>query len=260
MNIIVLAAGQGTRLRPYTEDLPKCLVKVVGKSFLYRQIEIYKSLGFDHPIIVAGYKPELIIKNFPKVVVNKNYLTTNMLYSLFETYRTILSGKDTIVCYGDIIFNPKLIQLLINDDSDVSIISDKKFLHYWSLRFKNPLDDLETFSSNSNNMLEDIGAKPESIAEITGQYIGMFKISSNFAKEFVKHGKELNMHKTKIRGKHFKQMHMTDFFSYLIKQSCKIKVLETCNGWLELDTVSDLALYESMHTKDQMFNSLKIKL
>ena len=146
MNIIILAAGQGTRLRPYTKDLPKCLVKVAGKSFLHRQMQIYNNLGFDCPVIVAGYKSELILRDFPKVIVNQNYLSTNMLYSLFQAYKNIMSSKDTIVCYGDIIFSPKLIKLLVNDDSDVSLISDKNFIHYWTLRFKNPIDDLETFN------------------------------------------------------------------------------------------------------------------
>ena len=260
MNIIILAAGQGSRLKPYTNNIPKCLVEVAGKSFLARQIEIFESLGFDYPVIVAGYKAELIEKNYRKVLINQKYLSTNMLYSLFQAYQTILSGDDTIVCYGDIIFNANLIKLLIAEDSDLALVSDKNFLHYWSLRFEKPLDDLETFSFYENRLLKDIGGRPNSISEISGQYIGMFKISSNFAKEFIKHGEYMQTTKSKIREKKFEQMHMTDFFYYLIKQSCKINVLETDNGWLELDTVSDLELYESMHSKGQIFKSLKIKL
>ena len=179
MNIIILAAGQGSRLKPYTNNIPKCLVEVAGKSFLARQIEIFEGLGFDYPVIVAGYKAELIEKNYRKVLINQKYLSTNMLYSLFQAYQTILSGDDTIVCYGDIIFNANLIKLLIPEDSDLSLVSDKNFLHYWSLRFEKPLDDLETFSFYENRLLKDIGGRPNSISEISGQYIGMFKISSN---------------------------------------------------------------------------------
>ncbi len=40
MKVIILAAGQGTRLRPLTDDRPKCMVEVNGRSIIERQLEI----------------------------------------------------------------------------------------------------------------------------------------------------------------------------------------------------------------------------
>ena len=45
MKAIILAAGEGRRLRPYTKDKPKCMVEINGESLLDRQISIMKSNG-----------------------------------------------------------------------------------------------------------------------------------------------------------------------------------------------------------------------
>ena len=53
---IILAAGEGRRLRPYTKDKPKCMVEINGESLLDRQISIMKSNGVEEIVIIGGYK------------------------------------------------------------------------------------------------------------------------------------------------------------------------------------------------------------
>lgn len=45
MNAIILAAGMGTRLRPLTNDRPKCLVEVGGMPMVERQIQYLLEIG-----------------------------------------------------------------------------------------------------------------------------------------------------------------------------------------------------------------------
>ena len=52
---IIIAAGMGKRLRPLTDDMPKCLLRVGRKSILANQINIYKSLG---------------LKNINRIIIN----------------------------------------------------------------------------------------------------------------------------------------------------------------------------------------------
>ena len=47
MKIIILAAGQGTRLRPLTDNQPKCMVEVKGKSLIERQLLTMYSCGIE---------------------------------------------------------------------------------------------------------------------------------------------------------------------------------------------------------------------
>ena len=83
MNAIILAAGKGERLRPLTNDKPKCLVELFGKSLLEWQIETFQNSGITDITVVSGYKSDLI--NFPETTILKNekYNSTNMAETLF---------------------------------------------------------------------------------------------------------------------------------------------------------------------------------
>ena len=84
MNAIILAAGKGERLQPLTNDKPKCLIELFGKSLLEWQIEAFQRSGITDITIVSGYKSDLI--NFPKTTILKNekYDSTNMVETMFS--------------------------------------------------------------------------------------------------------------------------------------------------------------------------------
>ena len=60
MRAIILAAGEGKRLRPYTNNKPKCMVEIEGKSLIDRQINVLNKNGIDDIIIIGGYKSEML--------------------------------------------------------------------------------------------------------------------------------------------------------------------------------------------------------
>jgi len=64
MKAVVLAAGEGTRLRPLTEDKPKGMVEVAGKPILTHCLEQLVDLGADELLIVVGYMKEEIISHY----------------------------------------------------------------------------------------------------------------------------------------------------------------------------------------------------
>lgn len=63
MKAVILAGGLGTRLRPFTEIIPKPLLPVGEKAVLEIQIEHLRSHGFDEVILATNYKSEYI-ENF----------------------------------------------------------------------------------------------------------------------------------------------------------------------------------------------------
>lgn len=60
MKAVILAGGLGTRLRPFTEVIPKPLLPVGEKAILEIQIERFKKFGFDELFLATNYKSEFI--------------------------------------------------------------------------------------------------------------------------------------------------------------------------------------------------------
>jgi len=64
MKAVVLAAGEGTRLRPLTEDKPKALVEVAGTPLIEDVFDRLADIGIDGFVVVVGYKKEQIIERY----------------------------------------------------------------------------------------------------------------------------------------------------------------------------------------------------
>jgi glucose-1-phosphate thymidylyltransferase len=64
MQAVVLAAGEGTRLRPLTEDKPKGMVEVAGKPILTHCFEQLVDLGAEELVVVVGYRKQDIISHY----------------------------------------------------------------------------------------------------------------------------------------------------------------------------------------------------
>ena len=64
MQAVVLAAGEGTRLRPLTDDKPKAMVEVAGKPLLSHCFDELAALGADEFVVVVGYLQERITEHY----------------------------------------------------------------------------------------------------------------------------------------------------------------------------------------------------
>ena len=236
MNSLILAAGTGTRLRPITNDIPKCLVKIGNKSLLDWQLENLKKAGIKNINIVTGYKQDKIIKDreikFNKIYFNKNYNSTNMVKSLLLAKD--LFYTDLLISYSDIIYKTEIVKLLLESKHKNAIIIDIDWYKLWSKRFKEPLDDAETLSFDKNFNLLNIGKKTRNINDIMGQYIGLMKFDNNTLGF---------LNNLDIENKIKNNLFMTDLIRIFLKNNIEIKVLPIKRGWLEVDSLSDLTLY-----------------
>lgn len=236
MNSLILAAGTGTRLRPITNDIPKCLVKIGNKSLLDWQLENLKKAGIKNINIVTGYKQDKIIKDreikFNKIYFNKSYNSTNMVKSLLLAKD--LFYTDLLISYSDIIYKTEIVKLLLESKHKNAIIIDIDWYKLWSKRFKEPLDDAETLSFDKNFNLLNIGKKTRNINDIMGQYIGLMKFDNNTLGF---------LNNLDIENKIKNNLFMTDLIRIFLKNNIEIKVLPIKRGWLEVDSLSDLTLY-----------------
>ena len=132
MNAIILAAGMGTRLRPLTNDKPKCLVEVNGVPMVERQIQFLKEKGINDITLISGYKAETL--DFLKekygvdIVFNDRYDTCNNINSLYIVRDRF---HDTYVLEGDIYMDKNVLESEINQSAYFA--KRKKYENEWGL-------------------------------------------------------------------------------------------------------------------------------
>ena len=106
----ILAAGVGSRLRPLTDDLPKCLVPVAGVPVLGWQLDALIAAGVRHIVVVAGYRAAQVVafceryRDRVRVVVNNDYERTNNMFSLRLALRD-REAEPMFICNGDVVFD-----------------------------------------------------------------------------------------------------------------------------------------------------------
>ncbi len=245
MRAIILAAGQGTRLVPYTLDKPKCLVELAGKSLLARQYEVLKDLGINETLVVAGYRNDCISeKGFP-TVLNHDFASTNMVTSLM-CGRNFFDGQDDLlILYGDIVFETRVLKQIVESKADIAVGANSNWLELWKARMDDPLSDAETLKIEEDGRISEIGGKPKSLQEIEGQYMGMIKLSKKATSKLTELFEELKA-SSKMSESELANMYMTDFIQAMINRGEPVTAVHVDGGWLEVDTKEDLELYESL--------------
>jgi L-glutamine-phosphate cytidylyltransferase len=254
--VIILAGGEGKRLRPLTDEKPKCMVEIFGKPILEHQINSLRECQISDITVITGYRSEKI--NFPNInyVKNKDYEKTNMLNGLFLIPEK-LDGS-VIISYGDIIYEKNIIMKLLDTKNDFSVVVDKKWKQLWDIRFENPLDDAESLKIDENGNITEIGQKVKKMEEIQGQFIGLMKFENNGLKILKKYYEDFRLksesEKTNVLNSKlpFECSFMTDFLQALIKCGIKLKSVNIDGGWLELDSTNDFKKYNELYAEGKL--------
>lgn len=239
INIIILAAGRGSRLKKSTRLTPKGLVKIRNdKTILDFQIEILKKIANLKIIFVTGFQKNKLIKKFSKenflYVFNKNWKKTNMMYSLYCADK-YLKKNPSIVLYSDIIYSKKIIYKIIKIKKKLSLAYDVNWLSLWKSRFKKPELDAESFYINNKNQITEIGKKisKKELKYIKGQYMGIVKIYPTAWK----------LIKKKFSLNELRNNHLTHILGKVIKNKIMpVYGVKNTDLWYEIDDNKDLRL------------------
>jgi choline kinase len=242
MKAIILAAGRGSRMEEGTANLPKCMMKLWGKTLLEHCLDSLQKAGFapNGIAIVTGYKSEMINIKDVHYFHNTDWEKTNMFISLTKAAEWLRS-EPCVVSYSDIIFSPEAAKKLMKSNQEFSITYYTEFWELWSKRFEDPLNDLETFKLNEGRLFE-IGNKPSSIEEIQGQYMGLLKFEPS-GWEKIEQAVTLPMPKP------VEKLDMTTLLQHLITLNHYIEVIETSELWLECDNRNDIEIYEKLYSR-----------
>jgi choline kinase len=184
MKAIILAAGVASRLRPLTDNTPKCLLNVGSKTILERTIEnIIDVPEISELIIVTGYLNKMIedfvTSKFPNLKVkflhNSSFESTNNIFSLWLA-KEELEHTDFILLDSDIVFEGEIIRLLIESGYD-SCLALKTGLELGD-------EEIKVKVRNDNSIIEISKEVPPEDA--VGESVGIEKFSAGFSERLFK--------------------------------------------------------------------------
>jgi len=219
LQAVILAAGIGTRLKPLTDSLPKCLIQIGKKSILERQIEILQENGIYDIIIVGGHKSELIknsnFSNSFRFIENKKFRVTNTLYSFKLAMNYI--KEDFLCLYGDLIFDPNMIFSLLTEGKKLTLVVGK------------PLSP----NNNHSVIIENEKIKginlTHNFKDINGQFIGICKFHATCISLIKKFFNDFNIEH--ISNKEI--IHIFDFF--INNKIVEISALNSDLNWININ-------------------------
>ena len=237
---LIIAAGMGSRLNPYTEELPKCMLKFGDKTLLQHQLDMYAECGINNVALVRGFQKDRI--DYPNIryYENPDYENNNILNSLFYAEEE-LDGH-VIVAYSDILFESNVVERLLQSEHDISIVVDIDWREYYVDRTEHPLEEAESVVFDANNNVIEIGKILTDKHDVHGEFIGMMKLSPKGADVFKRHfhrAKSLFQGKPFQRAQVFEKAYLTDMIQEMASLGVPVHCVIIERGWKEIDTVED---------------------
>lgn len=235
---IILVAGGGTRLRPLTDTIPKCLVEVNGVPILKNALRVFSKNGTKTVRIIVGHLADVVEKSITsryegmaiEFIHNDVFNSTNSMYSLYLGLEGI--EGTTWVLEGDVFFEEKILK--IPTCKDFSWFVDAG---------RSDLDGAHLTANGSNRAIRlEIIREKSLIRKDHCKSIGLLKLGDegvvklrNWLKQGIKEGKVNSYYDLIVAG------HLKNHYIDLINVSgCK---------WYEIDSHDDLKNAEILFKK-----------
>ncbi len=243
MKVILIGAGRGNRIMPYSQDKPKSFTLVNGKSMLDRALENFHKAGIKDIHFVGGYLIDIVKKAYPHFTFyhNTQWPDNNILASLF--YAETAMDDGFISSYSDIVFTSDIVKKLVDSPHDITLAVDTDWYERYKPRTHHPMEDGEKMKGK-NGVVTRVSRDIPNL-EADGEFIGIAKFSPKGAKIFKKHYQKA---KKKYDGKPFRgasifqKAYLIHLLQEMIEQGVQMHYVTTHGGYFEIDTVQDLGL------------------
>ena len=235
---IVLAASRGKELGELTELQPKTMVKIQGIPILSHIVDAYNAVGIKDIVVVRGYKKETV--NLPNLayVDNDDFADTGELDSLLKALQSLKGPvKDTIISYGDVLFNKYIPQSLCQETGDCVIFVDSNWQEQSSYARLGGFTECTIPNSrrafNAKIFLTQLGDNlPKE--SIHGVWMGFLKVSPSAATLITEIIVELLAKPANRRAA------IPQLLQELVKRQYPIRVLYTAGHWLDINSLEDV--------------------
>ncbi len=226
---VILAAGMAKRLRPLTDNKPKCLLEVAGKTLLQRTIDAMLQAGITELVVVTGYRAEMIrdfiTVHYPQLAVNYldnvDYEHNNNIYSLWMAGK-VVRGREFLLMDSDILCDPKAVMAVAHETEPALALN----------RHELGEEEMKIVVDKDNRITEI--SKTCRVEDAIGESVGIEKMTSEYSEALYR---ELDV---MIEQEGLIDIFYERAFERLIPQGHQFKVVDTTNYFsYELDTPED---------------------
>ncbi|TET16221.1 MAG: phosphocholine cytidylyltransferase family protein [Dehalococcoidia bacterium] len=239
LRAIIVAAGESNRLLPLTQDKPECLLEIGNKTILSRELENLRACGIHDIVVVRGYQGDKIKYPAIRYYENRDYQNTGILRSLF--YAEGEMDDEFIFCYSDILYTKEVLELLLRDQSDISLVVDTDWESHYHQRRQHPVSEAELVRVEGDRITQ-IGRNILPSDDVYGEFIGLAKFSKKGA-EILRANYEWAIQSYKARAFHrapsLDKAYFTDMIQELLDQGYPVCHVDIRGGWAEIDTMED---------------------
>lgn len=234
---VILAAGKAKRLRPLTDTMPKCLLKVCGRTLLERTVEAMRQAGICEFVVVTGYRGDMIrdfLTAYDKSLSfaflhNADYEHNNNIYSLWMAGE-VVRGKDFLLMDSDIFCDPAAVVRIAQEPESALAVN----------RHECGEEEMKVVVDSDMHITEiSKTCRPE---DAMGESVGIEKITADYSEALYKELDQMILQEKLI------DIFYERAFERLIPQGHTFRVVDTSNYYsYEIDTPED---YE--HVKNQV--------
>ncbi len=229
MKAILLAAGMASRLRPLTNNTPKCLLKIGERSLLQRSIDALISNGIKEIVIVTGYLhnqiEDFVKQQYPNVNIsfihNEVYDSTNNIYSLWLA-RPKADGEEILLLDSDLLYDPEIITRILSTNAENVLTL-----------IRHNLGEEEMKVVTDSSVIKEI-SKTCSPSDAIGESLGIEKMGKSYTSALYKELEPM------MNQEHLENVFYEKAFERLIPKGHTFKILDVTDLFsCELDTVED---------------------
>ncbi|MEU4420917.1 phosphocholine cytidylyltransferase family protein [Actinoplanes sp. NPDC024001] len=244
MRGVILAAGRGSRLGGLTAERPKCMVPLAGRPLLHWQRAALGAAGITEQAVVVGYRSELVDTQDMTVFRATRWAETNMVGSLLAAEQWLTTGP-CVVSYADIVYSAATVRRLAAAPGELAIAYDPAWAELWRRRFADPRDDAETFRLAPDGALREIGARPATVREVQGQYMGLLRFTPA-AWSAVRAVLDA------LTPAEVDALDMTSLLRMLLDAGRRVETVACEGAWGEVDSGTDLAVCEDLIARGEL--------
>ena len=229
MRAIILAAGMASRLRPLTNNTPKCLLKIGERSLLQRSIDALISNGIKEIVIVTGYLhkqiEDFVKQQYPNINIsfihNEVYDSTNNIYSLWLA-RPKADGEEILLLDSDLLYDPEIITRILSTNAENVLTL-----------IRHDLGEEEMKVVTDSSVIKEI-SKTCSPSDAIGESLGIEKMGKPYTSALYKELEPM------MNQEHLENVFYEKAFERLIPKGHTFKILDVTDLFsCELDTVED---------------------